>query len=598
MKKLRTQTAIDGIGLEILKNGLETIADEMSIILVKSAYSPIVRDVMDFATSISDANGQPIAQGLTQPFHLGSFNDVLAHLREHYAGRIAEGDVFIGNDPYTTNAQHLPDIFVIKPVFFRSALLGWSATFAHHVDIGGLVPGSNALGATEIFQEGLRLPLLKLVDSGRLNEAVLDILRLNVRMPAFVLGDVRAQMAACLVGERGLIAIAERHGPAEAERAFRALHRYAERLTRAEIKKIPDGDYTFTDHIDGLGDQPEPIRLQVTLSIRDDRIAVDWKGTSSQVAGGINTHMPFTRSCCLAAIRSVISPEIPNCLGFARPISVTAPRGSVVNATFPAPCGARGITGFRMLDCLFGALAKALPDRVPADSFGGNSLITFGFEGAGNTEVFVETVMGNSGGASWHDGQEGIPHIGANLSNVPVEQIEAQYPLRIRHYGFVPDSGGPGAYRGGLAIEREYEVCAARAVLTLRTDKKHFPPHGLAGGGTGAPSVNKAITRTGEKDLPVLPTEPIPFAQGDVFRHAIPGGGGYGDPVRRDAISVLEDVLDGKVSREHARSAYGVVLTATALEKDLRIDAPATVSLRKQIVKGRRTRQGGAFDEQ
>ena len=523
MKKLRARPAIDGIGLEILKNGLETIADEMSIILVKSAYSPIVRDVMDFATSISDANGQPIAQGLTQPFHLGSFNDVLIHLRKHYAGRITQGDVFIGNDPYTTSAQHLPDIFIIKPVFFGAAILGWAASFAHHVDIGGIVPGSNALGATEIFQEGLRIPLLKLVEGGRLNEAVLDILGLNVRMPEFVLGDVRAQIAACLVGERGLVAIAERYGAAEAGRAFRALHRYAERLTRAEISKIPDGDYTFTDHIDGLGDAPEPIRLQVSISVRDDGVTVDWGGTSPQVAGGINTHMPFTKSCCLAAIRSVISPEIPNCLGFARPISVTAPRGSIVNAIFPAPCGARGITGFRMLDCLFGALAKALPDRVPADGFGGNSLVTFGFERAGKTEVFVETVMGNSGGASWHDGQEGIPHIGANLSNVPVETIEAQYPLRIRRYGFVPDSGGPGMYRGGLAIEREYEICADRAVLTLRTDKKRFPPHGLAGGGTGAPSVSRSITRAGEKDLPVLPTVPIPFAKADVFYHAIPG---------------------------------------------------------------------------
>jgi N-methylhydantoinase B len=577
---------LDGAGLEIFKNALETIADEMAIILIRSAYSPIVRDVMDFATTIADAEGRPVAQGLTQPFHLGSFQDALVSLGKLYAGRIRPGDVFIGNDPYAMEGQHLPDIFIIMPVFHDGVLFGWAATFAHHVDIGGIVPGSNALGSTEIFQEGLRLPFLKLVDGGRINQTIFDIIALNVRAPDSVLGDLRAQMASCNAGMRGLVAIAERYTAAGARRAFCQLHDYAEMLARQCIRRIPEGVYSFVDHIDGLGENPEPIEFHASITIKDGHAHVDWTGTSAQVDGGINTHMPYTKSCCYAAIRSVMAEDVPSCAGFTRVISVTAPLGTVVNARFPAPCGARGITGFRMIDCLFGALAKALPERVPADGFGGNSLVAFGFEGNGRREVFVETILGNSGAAAWHDGQDGVPHIGANLANVPIELLETHYPIRVRRYGFVADSGGPGRFRGGLAIERVYELCSERALLTLRTDKARFPPHGLAGGMTGAPSESRLTTHAGTHAIPVLPKTPMLLARGDVFYHAIPGGGGFGNPLERDPDLVLEDLIDGKVTPAQASALYGVIIARAGPDGDaMTIDWGATARTRRILAK-------------
>jgi N-methylhydantoinase B len=582
MSKARKLSDLDGIELEILKNALDTIADEMAIILTRSAYSSIVRDVLDFATAICDSDGHPVAMGLTQPFHLGSFNDAVVHLSKQFFGQISPGDTFIGNDPYAFAGQHLPDILIIKPVFQGTTMLGWAATIAHHIDVGGLVPGSNSIGSTEIFQEGLRLPFLKLVDRGRTNDAILNIIALNVRAPDLLLGDIRAQMAACIVGARGLIAITERYTIPGAQRAFRQLHHYAERLAVEKIRRIPEGVYSFTDHIDGLGEAPNPIELHATITIRNGHVHVDWNGTSLQVEGGINTHLPFTQSCCYAAVRCVISAEIPNCYGFTRAVSVTAPLGTLVNARFPAPCGARGITGFRIMDCLFGALAKALPEMVPADSFGGNSLVSFGFENHGRRDVFVETILGNSGGAAWHDGQEAVPHLGANLANVPIEMIETSYPILILRYGFVPDSGGPGQYRGGLSIERVYQPWAERALLMLRTDKAQFPPHGLAGGMPGAPSQSVVTSKLGERTLPVLPTGPIVLIAGDTFRHSIPGGGGYGNPLYRDPALILEDVLDGKVSVYQALSHYGVVIKAIGVTAtDFIVDELATAQVRQ-----------------
>jgi N-methylhydantoinase B len=589
-KKSRKPASLDGIELEILKNSLDTIADEMAIILIRSAYSPIVRDVLDFATAICDSEGHPLAMGLTQPCHLGSFNDAVVHLGKQFAGRISRGDVFIGNDPYSFPGQHLPDLFVIKPIFSGRTLFGWAATLAHHVDVGGIVPGSNSIGSTEIFQEGLRLPFLKLVDAGKPNDDLFAIIALNVRMPDLLLGDIRAQMAACTIGERGLALIAERYTIPGADRAFTQLHRYAERLAREEIRKIPEGVYAFTDHIDGLGEDPKPIELRATITIKSGQIAIDWTGTSPQVAGGINTHLPFTQSCCYAAVRSVISADIPNCYGFTRTVSVTAPTGTLVNARFPAPCGARGITGWRIMDCVMGALAGALPEQVPADNFGGNSLIGIAFDHEGRRDVFVETVLGNSGGASWHDGQDAVPHLGANLANVPVEMIETSYPMLLRRYGFVPDSGGPGRYRGGLSIERVYQIQAEHALLTLRTDKVKFPPHGLAGGMPGSPSRSVVTTEAGERVLPVLPTKAIPLQKGSTFHHVIPGGGGYGNPMDREMALVLQDALDGKVSLEQAHSAYGVVIRRSgASGADLALDEAASLELRhkRQLARAR-----------
>ena len=562
--------------LEIVKNALETIADELALIVMRTAYSSIVRDAMDFSTAICDREGRTLAQGLTTPLHLGSFFAAMQNLLAVTArgGGAKAGEVYIFNDPYLAAGQHLPDIYIVKPIFIGGELEGWATTVAHHNDVGGIVPGSNAIGSTEIYQEGLRLPVLKLVDAGRANQAIWDLIAANVRVPDKVIGDLRAQIAACHVGEREFAALFARYGSPLLRQAFAAVHDYAERLTRAEITEIPDGVYRFENHIDGFGEDPEPIPFRVTLTVRGDKAIVDWTGTSPQVPAGINSPVPFTYAAVYTALRSVLSSDIPNAQGFTRPIEVIAPLGTIANPRPPAACGARGITGFRMIDCLMGALAQAVPERVPADGSGGSTLPSIGGLHNGRAFVNVETLMGTWGAAPTHDGQEGVAHMGANQSNVPIEMIEAEHPLRIEQYGLVPDSGGPGRYRGGQSMVREYRLLADEAVLSVRSDKRRFPPYGLHGGGPGAPSINIV---NGKTVLPTLMMKPYPLKKGDVFRHQLAGGGGYGDPLEREVELMQRDVVQGRVTLAHAREAYGVVLNP-----DLSVDARATAALRSR----------------
>ena len=567
--------SLDPILLEVLRNAFESAADQMALILMRTAHSPIVRDAMDFSTAICDATGQNLAQGLTTPMHLGSFYDAMRHLIGQYEGRIHPGDVFIANDPYLASGQHLPDIYVVKPVFYAGQLCGWAATIAHHVDVGGLVPGSNSLAATEIHQEGLRLPFLKLAEGAVENQMLLEIIAANVRVPDQVLGDIHAQQAACTAGERELSALLERYGAQEVKFYGEALQDYSERLARAAITRIPDGTYRFSDHIDGLGENPTPVHFHVCVTVHSDEITVDWTGTAAQVKGGINTPLSFCKSNVYAALRSIMPADVPICHGYTRPIHVIAPEGTVLNARYPAPCGARGITGYRIVDCLFGALAQAVPDLVAADGAGGSTLPSFAGWHRGKRFVFSECVMGTWGATSRHDGQEGVPHMASNQANVPVEMIESDYPLRIEHYGFAADTGGPGRYRGGLGVVREYRILADDVYFGVRSDKSVHAPHGLAGGEPGARAVNLLRDATGEHTLPPMPMRPMTLTSGDLYRHVMAGGGGYGNPFERDPQRVRTDLLDGKVSREHAREAYGVVFDAHT-----EIDTAATASLR------------------
>jgi N-methylhydantoinase B len=568
---------LDPILLEVFRNAFESTADQMALILMRTAHSPIVRDAMDFSTALCDAHGLNLAQGLTTPMHLGSFYDAMRHLIGQYEGRIAEGDVFIGNDPYLASGQHLPDIYVIQPVFHAGRLCGWAATIAHHVDVGGLVPGSNSLAAVEIHQEGLRLPFLKLFDQGVVNATLLEIIAANVRVPDQVLGDIHAQRAACLAGERELLALLERYGVDRVIAYGEALQDYSEKLARAAIAGIPDGTYRFSDHLDGLGEDPQPIEFHVAVTVLGEELTVDWTGTSPQVKGGINTPLSFCKSNVYAALRSIMPPEVPNCHGYTRPIHVIAPEGSLINARYPAPCGARGITGYRIVDCIFGALAQAVPDQIAADGAGGSTLPSFGGWDGGKRFVFSECIMGTWGATSLHDGQEGVPHMASNQANVPVEMIEADYPIRIERYEFVADTGGAGKYRGGLGLAREYRILADDIYFGVRSDKCLYPPHGLFGGQTGAPAVNLIRSETGDRVLPSMPMKPITLHAGDVYRHVMAGGGGFGDPVERDPEKVRADVLDGKVTIDHARNSYGVIFCDGA---QLNVDTSATSALR------------------
>ena len=567
---------------EVIKYAFDAIADNMALTLMRTSHSGIVRDSLDFSTALSDATGQTIAQGVCTPMHLGCFQDALKNVIKSFKEKIYKDDVFIFNDPFAAAGQHLPDIYITSPVFHNSRIVAWATALAHHSDVGGIVAGSNALGAHEIFQEGLRLPVVKFLERGVPNQALWDVITLNVRTPEKVLGDLQAQIAACKSCEKELGDLFDRYGVETVLQYADHLQDYAEELTKSEIRKVPNGIYSFTDHIDGLGKDPQPVVLNVKVTVEDETVIVDWEGTSKQVPGGINPSFPFTKSCAYAALRSILDADIPNCEGFSRPITVRAPLGSLLNPKFPAPCGARGITGYRMIDCLFGALSSAVPDNVTADTTGGSTLPTISGYINGKAYVFCETFMGTWGGTSKHDGQEGVPHMGANQSNVSVEMIEQDYPIRINQYGLVPDTGGAGQYRGGLALMREYESLHDGALLNVRSDKRDFPPHGLFNGKNGKPSKNILNPDSKHKILPVLMTEVETLNRGDVFRHIMAGGGGYGDPLKRTPELVLKDVIEEKVTIAGAREDYSVVIIKKA--EEFIIDSIATKKLRTQHI--------------
>lgn len=575
---MNNRPAISPFQLEIIKNALDTIADELALIVMRTAYSSIVRDAMDYSTAICDAGGNTLAQGVTTPLHLGSFHDAMQNLIRAQAEQIHEGDLFIFNDPYLAAGQHLPDIYIVRPIFIDGSIEAWATTVGHQNDVGGLVPGSNALGSVDIFQEGLRLPLLKLHDRGRDNSAIWDIIAANVRVPEKVVGDIKAQVAACHVGEREMRALFARHGGEVLRAAFADIHDYAERLARAEFTDIPDGTYRFSNMIDGLGEHPVPIPFHVALTVRGSDITVDWTGTSPQVKAGINAAVPFTKAAVYTALRSVMTSEVPNCHGFTRPVTVIAPPGTVANPLPPAACGARGITGYRMIDCLLGALAQAVPERVTADGQGGATLPSIGGYHNGRPFVFVETTMGTWGATATHDGQDGVAHMGANQSNVPIELIEQEYPLRVEEYGLVPDTGGPGRFRGGQSIVREFRILADEVTFTVRSDKRRFPPYGLQGGSVGTSSWNIINPGPQQRALPVLTTELVTLRKGDVWRHIMAGGGGFGPAFERDPAHVLRDVRLGRVSVPHARDAYGVVVVPDG--DGYAVDADATARAR------------------
>ena len=570
---------IDPITFEVVRNALSSIADEMALVVMRSAYSPVVRDSMDYSTAVCDRHGQVVAQGLTLAVQLGSFPDIMTVLVREYGNDMAPGDVFIANDPYGSGGQHLPDLYVIKPIFVDGAVRGYAATMAHHSDVGGIAPGSVAMHATEIYQEGLRLPLLKLYEAGEPDRKLFRIIEKNTRSPIQVMGDLRAQLAACRIAERGLSQLVERYGAAELEAYLEELHAFAETRMRAEIARIPDGTYRFTDWIDGVGDDPEPLPIAVTVTVDGEEIALDFAGSAGQVLAAINCPMAMVRSAAYCAIRCLATDDIPNCEGYMRPVSITAPPGTILNPVEPAACAARGVIGYRVFDAIMGAIAQAVPELVIAGGEGGPTLFSVGGNHEGEPFVLTEVLVSTWGARATRDGVEGISNPAANLSNQPVELVESELPLEVIRYGLVPDSGGAGKQRGGLASVREVRFLAERSEFTLRTDRRDHPPYGIDGGRPGGPSANTLLDRDGEHEVATMPMQSFIARKGDLFRMVSAGGGGYGNPRERDPDAVLEDVREEKVTREAARDVYGVVVT-----DDGTVDAAGTRALRRRPV--------------
>jgi N-methylhydantoinase B len=427
--------------------------------------------------------------------------------------------------------------------------------------------------AEECYQEGLRIPPVKFYQRGQPNSAVHALIRANCRIPDVVLGDFAAQVVACRTGEAGFLKLVEAYGLDTLLAHLRDLLDYTERLTRAEIQSLPDGTYAYTDYMDDDGVHAEHIPISVKITIRGDEIEADFEGSSPQLPVPLNSTLSFTRSCVYYALRTLMRTDIPHNAGFFRAITVKAPRGSILNCVLPAATATRGLTGFRVADAVFAALAGALPDRVMGASDGGLTLVGIAARHASrNPFTVLELLSGAWGGRSDRDGIEGVPNLGANISNIPIEMLESAYPIRIERYGFVPDTGGAGKFRGGLSTIRDYRVLQD-AILTVRADRQRILPYGVEGGAEGTPSVN-VLNPDGEA-RPLPSKFGIHVDRGDLFRHLTAGAGGWGDPLERDPAEVARDVMNGKLSAEYARREYRVVLT-----EDLQVDGPRTSELR------------------
>ena len=569
------RASIDPITLAVIKSALDAIVDEMAYAVLRTARSEIIKDVMDYSAALCDADGVLIAQAKTIAQHLGAVPDAMQSVLRDFAGDLHPGDVVVMNDPYA-GGMHIPDVFLFLPIFVDGEIEAFSVVIGHQTDMGGRVPGSNASDSTEIYQEGLRIPPVKLYERGVPSRSVMRIIEKNVRVPDRVLGDLGAEYAACRVGERELGKLFARYGRATVRTYMAELLDYAERVTRAEIARWPQGTYRFTDYLDSDGFSEDAVPLTVAITVHaDGHLTCDWTGSAPQVRAALNSTLSFTKSCTYLSVRSVLRQDVPNNAGIFRCIDVIAPEGTILNPRLPGACAARALTGYRMLDVVLGALGQVLPDRVPAAGEGGNTVLSIGgLTPAHQPFVLVDMITGAWGARPDKDGIEGVTNPSQNMSNAPVEVLEAQHPIRIEEYGFVPDSCGAGRWRGGLGLRRRYTLLNDEATLQLRSDRMRFAPYGLDGGGPARGTRNVLASGGTAREMPAK------FAtilrRGDVIQHDQPGGGGHGDPFVRDPARVREDVRDEKITIDYARREHGVVVDPVTLE----VDVPATRALR------------------
>ena len=566
----------DPITQELFRNAIVALGDEMALTIYRTAYSGVLRNNMDYSAAICDGAGRLVAQGLSLPGHLCSLPIALQSCLRHFGEDIHPDDILALNDPYD-GGMHLPDIFVFRPIFAGGKPIAWASTICHHTDVGGRVPGSNASDSTEIYAEGLRIPPVKLYDRGVANQTLLRILERNVRVPVRVMGDLRAQLAACEIAARGINELVGRHGAEGVRSLMEATMAHSERLVRHCLAELPDGEATFVDWIDDDQiDAGVPIKLMCKVTKTGEHMLFDWTGSNPQVKGALNNTWSYTAAASFTAAKSILSVNMPNNDGVFRCIDVIAPPGTITNGVLPAACAARGLTGFRATDCAFGALAMLYPDRVFAASDGGNTGITIGgYDEERKPFIYVDFLSAAWGGRPWEDGIDGNTTMFANMASFSVEVIEADNPLEVLDYSFIADTAGPGKYRGGVSLSRTIRMLAHEGILQVRSDRKTHRPYGLYGGGPGSPSLNVLV---GERELDAKITMTI--KRGQVYRHELPGAGGWGSPLERELGRVAKDLRDGLVTIEGAARDYGVVAAGDPPV----IDEAATAALRVRLV--------------
>ncbi len=553
---------IDVVTLEVFNNRLSAIAEEMQFTLERSAHSPSIREGADCSAGIFDDAGNVISQATALPVHLGSLGPAIQGMLKAFpASRMVEGDVYIMNDPYA-GGQHFPDIILLRPVMHEGKVAALVCNLGHHQDIGGAAPGGNATNTTEIYQEGLRLPPVKLYDAGTLVPAVEAILRANVRIPDIVWGDLVAQTAAAAVGQRRVSDLIRNMGVARFHAAVSQLQDTAERMSRKVIDAIPDGTYSFHDFLDNDGiDLERRVKVAATLTIRGSDVHVDFTGSDPQVRGPFNAVPSVTLSAVRYVVRCVTGDDIPNNEGCYRMITINVPEGTLLNPRSPASISCRAVTARRVVDCVMGAFAQVLPNVVPAASHGHSFSQRIGGIDPVTRGMWVTSITGTGGMGARpsKDGIEAIQTDASNARNIPVEYFENYMPLQILEYGLRQDSGGPGRHRGGMGLVWKCRLTRGEAVLSNRGERHYSQPWGLYGGMPGASSQYVLVRTDGTRQN--IPSKGVfTMSAGDELHVFSAGGGGHGDPLLRDPDIVLKDVLQAKVSRESATDDYGVAI--------------------------------------
>lgn len=555
----------DPATFEVVKNSLYAAAEEMKVVLAKTAYSPILKVAGDYSCGVFDRAGEMVAQGPDLPIHLGSMPDAVKAVISAWDDFVP-GDVFIHNDPYF-GGSHLPDVNVISPSFHGDTLLGFACVRAHWPDVGSATPGSYG-AVTEIFGEGLRLPPVRLYAAGKLNRDVDAIIFSNVRTPEERRGDLNAQIAANRRGSTRLSELAEKYGVDTLLRIMAEVMDYSDTMLRALLRDLPDGEGSFEDFCDGDGilepgaDKDETFSVRMKVIKKGDTLTVDFEGSDPQVAGPMNAPLSVTASGVYTSVKMIVDPTsmIPPNSGCWRSVTVLAPKGSVVNAAFPAPVVyANHEMSHRVADMLFGAMVGFMPDRVMACSQGTSAVLTLGGVDYRNGERYVsyETIKGGFGARPTKDGINCVASGISNTMNTPIEVLEMSFPVRVEYYEITEDSGGAGQYRGGCGARRSWRVLGNASQASVCCERTQSAPFGLAGGKAGAKARIAIEMPDGEtRELNSKGGFPAPADSRILFE--VPGSGGYGPVEARDKAKVVQDVKDGYVTAEAAKRDYGL----------------------------------------